>query len=167
MKAGLAPGFLLNSAKKNGAKRMSLNNQFKTNKTAEIEGVWVEYAPNNDGTVPAFKIARASKTNKKYQKTLNKKIKPYSKALELGTMDEKLAQKLYTEVFIDSLLIDWRNVKVSDISDDEQAEGFADFTQSNAIELFDKLPDLYDDLEANSKKLSMFRDDELEDDLGN
>lgn len=139
---------------------MSLREQFATNKTAEISGVWVEYGPNSDGTVPRFKISRMSKANKAYTKALEKATKPHRRSIELETMDENLAEKIFMKVFVSSVLLDWENVQHDD------GVGIS-FREENAIDLFDALPELYDDLQDKAKKASLFREMELEAEAGN
>ena len=141
-------------------KGSSLFKAFKTNQEAEIEGVWIEYGPNDDGTIPAFKLARISRNNKKYTKMLEKETRPHRRAIELNTMSDEQAEAITTRVFVRSVLLDWRNV--------QNAEGNTiAFTEQNAVALFNELPDLYDDLNAKARNASLFRDEALEAEAGN
>jgi len=139
---------------------MSLYKQFENNEKVENEGIWIDYPENEDGTTPAFKISRMYKGNKKYSKTLNKAIKPHKRAIQLETLSEKASTKLMLGVFVNSIVLDWRNVQ------NEEGETMQ-FSKENAVKLFEDLPELYDDLEENSKKLGLFRSDELEEDSKN
>lgn len=139
---------------------MSLYNQFETNKDAEVEGVWVEYGANEDGSIPKFKISRMSKANKKYTKALERATRPHRRSIELETMNNDLAERLLMEVFIDTVLLEWQNIK--------QRDGVElDLTKKNAMKLFEDLPELYDDLQEKAKKASLFRDETLEEEAGN
>ncbi len=139
---------------------MSLYSQFATNKDAEVEGVWVEYGANEDGSIPAFKISRMSKANKKYTKSLERATRPHRRAIELETMNNDLAERLFMEVFVDTVLLDWKCIKQRD---GEELE----FCKKNALKLFEDLPELYDDLQEKAKKASLFRDETLEEEAGN
>lgn len=139
---------------------MSLFKQFGTNKEAEQEGVWVEYGPNDDGTIPAFKIARAGKSNKKWLKAVERATKPHRRAMELGTIDNVLAEKLMRDVFAESVLTDWRNVQ------DKDGKPLA-FSKAEAVALLEALPELYDDLNEKASKAAMFRDEALENEAKN
>jgi len=146
---------------------VSLSSQFATDKQAEVDGVWVEYGANKDGSVPGFKISRMSKANKKYTKALERATRPHRRAIELETMNNDLAERLFMEVFVDTVLLDWRNVSLSDVSGEKKAEGYADYSKANALSLFERLNELYDDLQEKAKKASLFRDETLEGEAGN
>ncbi len=139
---------------------MSLYNQFATDKQAEVDGVWVEYGANEDGTIPAFKISRMSKANKKYTKALEKATRPHRRAIELETMNNDLAERLFMEVFVDTVLLDWKNIQGRDGSEIK-------LSKDEAMKLFVELPELYDDLQEKAKKASLFREEALEDESGN
>lgn len=139
---------------------MSLYKQFATNKEAEQEGIWVEYGPNEDGTVPAFKIARAGKSNKKFVKAFEKATKPHRRAMEIGTMDNDIADKLMHGVFVSTVLLDWRNVQ------DKHGKAIQ-FTRDSALALLSDLPDLYDDLSEKASKASLYVEEALEEDAKN
>ena len=139
---------------------MSLFKQFATNKEAEQDGIWVEYGPNDDGTIPGFKIARAGKSNKKWAKSVERATKPHRRAMELGTMDNGLAEKLMQSVFVESILLDWRNVQ-----DKEGKE--IKLSKESATALFEALPELYDDLNDKANKAAIFRDEALENEAKN
>ena len=146
---------------------MSLSSQFETNKEAETEGVRIGFAPNEDESVPTFIISRANRTNKKYTKALNKALKPYQQMIAADAMPEEMAQRLYMEVFIGNILLDWENIPLRDVTGNASDKGYADFNEENAKKLFKRLPDLYDELDSQSKKLSNFRNNEREAELKN
>lgn len=139
---------------------MSLYSQFATDKTAEVDGVWVEYGANEDGSIPGFKISRMSKANKKYTKALERATRPHRRAIELETMNNDLAERLFMEVFVDTVLLDWRGIKDRDGNELE-------CNKANAMKLFEDLTELYDDLQEKAKKASLFRDETLEEEAGN
>lgn len=139
---------------------MSLYNQFETNKEAEVEGVEVEYGANADKTVPKFRISRMSKANKKYTKALERATRPHRRAIELETMNNDLAERLFMGVFVDTVLLGWSNVQ------DREGKNIA-FNKENALKLFTDLPELYDDLQEKAKKASLFREEAIEEEAGN
>lgn len=139
---------------------MSLFKQFATNKEAEQDGIWVEYGPNDDGTIPGFKIARAGKSNKKWAKAVERATKPHRRAMQLETLDNAVAEKLMQGVFIESILIDWRNVQGKDGKP-------LQLSKQNATDLFDALPELYDDLNDKANKVAIFREEALENEAKN
>lgn len=134
---------------------MSLKSQFGTDQKAESAGVEIEYAPNTDGTVPTFTLARMCKSNKKYTKALDKATRPYQRAIAMGTITDELSEKIRLDVFVKSVLLSWRDVEY------EEGEKLP-FTKENAEKLMTDLPDLYADLEEKASSAAMFRIEELE-----
>ncbi len=145
---------------------MSLSKNYATNRTAEVEGVDVPMGTNDDGSVISFKLSRMSKSNKRYTKALEAATKPYRRQIELGVLDETLSEKLFKGVFVDTILLGWQNVQFSDIVGGYNTEK-APFTKENALQLFDRLPELYEDLQQQAQKISLFRDESLEDEAKN
>ena len=144
---------------------MSLRRQYKTNPELEVNGVEFEAgAPNSDGTVPKFVIARAGKSNKRYQVALQAAIRPHQRAMQLGTVDPEILEGIYKDVFCKTLLKGWSNVKLADVMDDDNIDPNenAPFNVENAKRLFDVLPELYDELVEKSGNAAMFREQENE-----
>lgn len=140
---------------------MSLYKQFETNVSVENEGVFVDVGIiNEDGSTPEFKLARMGKTNKRYTKTLNRVTRPHERAIQLGTMNEAVAERLFREVFVDAILLDWRNVQ------DREGKKLP-FNRDNALKLLTDLPELYDELQDKAKKSATFRAEALDDAAGN
>lgn len=139
---------------------MSIFNDFETDRKAETEGVWVEYSENKDGTVCAFKVSRMAKSNKKYAKALERATKPVRRQIELKTLKDEKAEDLFLQVFVETILLDWKNVQTRDGSE-------IPFTKEKALEVMTALPDLYDDLQEKAKEMSLFRQEVLEEEAKN
>ena len=151
---------------------MSLYKLFKTDENLEAAGVHIEYgtAVRDGKEVPVrIKIARAGGANTSFQKALEKATKPYRKALQTGLIDPKLADKIYKEVFASTVVLGWENVAfpVMDEAGKVVGEEYLPFNQENALRLFEDLPDLFQDLREQAQNVSIFRQDVLENDLGN
>lgn len=142
---------------------MSLVKQFGTDVEKECEGVAIQYGSNEDGSIPAFHISRMSRSNVRYTKRLEVATRPYRRQIELGTLDNDVAERIFMQVFVDSVLKGWENIKLSDVTGIEDDEGFATFNKENAMKLFERLPELYDDLQAQAKSAAIFKDEEIED----
>lgn len=146
---------------------MSLSKSFKTDLKKEIDGVGVSYGFNEDGTEIKFFISRMSKSNKAYSKALEKATRPYRRQFELGTMDEKKAEDIFMEVFSDTILKGWENVPKSDITGNKEDKGYAEFSRFKAVDLFKRLPDLYQDLQDKANSAALFREEALEEEAKN
>lgn len=146
---------------------MSLRKTFGTDKSKETEGVKVEYAPNKDGSVPTFIIARMGGANKRYAKALDVAVRPYRAMLQANRLDAEIADSVFKDVFINTCLLGWENVLAADMTGNEADEGFAQFTPAGAKQLFTNLPDLYQDLQAKAQAGSTFNEELAEESAKN
>jgi len=139
-----------------------LHKQFKTNPTKESEGIRIEFqeAQNDDKTIPVFIISRMGKANKAYSKALEAATRPYRRQVELGTMKNEVAEAIFLQVFIDTILRGWENVQ------DENGELLV-YSKESAVKLLTELPDVYERLQEESKISSNFRDFTLEEEAKN
>ena len=141
---------------------MSLYKQFKTNAEKESEGVEIEFneAANDDGSVPTFTISRMGKSNKRYTKALEAATRPYRRQIELGTMKNEVAEEIFLNVFVDTVLKGWKNVR-------DEKGGELPFGKQSAVKLFQDLPEVYERLQEEAKQSANFRDLALEDEAKN
>ena len=135
---------------------------YKTNNKKEIEGVEITFpeAENVDGTVPTFIISRMGSANKAYTKELDIATKPYRRHIQVGAMKEEVAESIFIEVFVNTVLKGWKHVQDADGID-------IPFTKQTAISLLNELPDVYKRLMKESQEIGNFRDAGLEDDSKN
>ena len=142
---------------------MSLRKTFKTDQTAETEGVWLDVAINDHNGKPIrIRIARMSPSNKRYTKALQAATRPHQSAIRNEALDEALARNMLQEVFADTILLDWDNLPKSELTGDEADTELLPCNKENALALFAELPDLYDDWESRAMKSSAFREAERE-----
>lgn len=139
---------------------MSLYKLFKTNENLETDGIWLEYGQTEKGEPVRIKIARAGGHNVAFSKALEKATRPYKKAIQTGMLDNKTADKLYKDVFADTVVLDWINVEGPDGQPME-------FKRENVLKLFEDLPDLFADLREQANNVALFREEVREVDLGN
>lgn len=139
---------------------MSLFKQFKMDAAKQEKGVLVSYGANDDKTVPGFRLLRRNNSNQRYTKTLDRETAPYRRLIELGTLDAKISDRIFMRVFCLAVLIGWDNVQ------DEEGKPIP-FNLDNALNLFEQLPDLYDDLVAQSAKASLFKQETVDADAKN
>jgi hypothetical protein len=133
----------------------SLFKQFKLDDSKLADGAEVTYAPNDNGSVPTFVLARMANSNVKYTKELELQTRPYRRQIELETIDDMVSRELQLKIFCKTILLGWSNVL------DEKNQTIS-FSFENAMSLMKKLPELYDDLSAQAKKASLFRDEAQE-----
>lgn len=139
---------------------MSLYKLFKTDQNLETDGIFIEYGTDDDGKPIRIKIARAGGSNKAFSKQLEKATRPYRKAIQSGMLDNATADRLYKDVFADTVVLGWENVKGADGKD-------LPFNRENVLKLFEDLPDLFADLREQASSVALFREEVAEQDLGN
>ena len=137
---------------------------FQTDADAEKNGVFIDYGSFR------VKLARAGGANKRYNRLLEAKSKPYRRAIQTKTMDNELAEKLMRDVFVEVCILGW-DVK---IDDDEWKSGILNekkeivpFNKANVLRTFEMLPELFTDLSDQATLLSNYRLGELEEDAKN
>lgn len=139
---------------------MSLYKQFATNPELENKGIELNFGVNDDETEIKFYVARAGKSNKKYQKALENAVKPYRRQMQLGTLSDEVSNKIMLEVFATTVLKGWENVQ-------DEKGNVMQFNKENAVKLLTDLPELYDALTAAANDVANFREESLEEDAKN
>lgn len=140
---------------------MGLRSTFKTNNELERQGRWFDITSvkNANGTSPGFKMARMHKNNPEYQAAIERIAKDLRQAIDLDVLTEEIASPVMQGVFVDVILLDWRNVW--DDSEGNGVEVEIKFSKEAASRLMAELPDLYLLLVDEAKKLANFRDAEV------
>lgn len=139
---------------------MSLYKQFKTDGNVEQTGVVLEYGENDDGSVISIRIARAGGANKAYEKLMEAEVKPYRRMIQNETIENAVVQRILRKVIAKTVVLGWENVQ------DESGKPIP-FTVENCIKLFEDLPDLFKDIQEQSQRAALFRQDILEVDAKN
>lgn len=131
------------------AKTKSPYELFSTDAKAENQGITLDFGDF------AIRIARAGGANKKYAKALMRILKPYRKAISTNTIAEKKQNELMAEVYAETVILDWVNVKDRD-------GNAMDFTKENVIKLLTDLPVLFQQIIADAENFNNFKSDEAE-----
>jgi len=122
--------------------KTSLDKFYKTNQDLEKDGVdfVIQEANPAEGLEEiSFKLRRFHAGNNKVKAALAAYHKPYAKQIEMGTLPTEKAREIQMKLFIDVCLVSWTGVK------DEKGADIP-CNQEKALELFKRLPDLYDTL---------------------
>lgn len=128
---------------------------FETDPDAEKEkGVEVDFG--------SFQITllRAGGANKKYANVLNAKIQPVRRRMQNGSLSDEESAKLYAEIYADSIIIGWKNVR-------DRKGKVIPYNRENVIKLLLDLPELFRDIEARANSFANFRKEDMEEDAKN
>lgn len=127
---------------------------FRTDKTLEKEGIVLDYGDFK------IKVARAGGANAAFQKALAAKVRPYKRQLDAGTIPDDVAEKLFLDVYAESVVLGWEGVT------DENGKPLP-YSKENAVKLFSDLPDLFRDVQNQAAAISNFRAEVTEDTIKN
>lgn len=125
---------------------MSIHTIFKTDKVAEVEGITLNY----DDKVKV-RIARAGGSNTRYLKVLERKSKPYRRAIQQETLDPEVAQQILREAYAEGVVLGWEGIT------DEATGKEIPFSPAAAAKLFKELPDFFADIQEQAQKAALFR----------
>lgn len=97
---------------------MSLGSLKSSSKLAnEGINVAIKEGINTDGTIPTFKVLRASMQNKKYAKAireLNDKVLSTYGVSSSDQLTDEQNEEIDVNVFIEAVLVGWENVELED-----------------------------------------------------
>jgi len=127
--------------------KTNLDSMFKSNSKNEIDGVWFDISED-----VGFHIKRFGGMNSPaIKKALAIHHKPYARLIEKGLLEEAKERRIYTRVFVEACMINWKGVEI----DGE----FKDFSDELAVEFFVGLPELLDTLVDYAQTNSNYADD--------
>lgn len=129
--------------------------KFATNKTAEQEGITLDYG---DGM--KIKVARAGGSNTKYEKLVQSRLKKYERQRQLDLLEIDTLRPILREVYAEAVVLGWEGVTDRD-------GNHLPFTKENAVKLFTDLPDLFEDIVVQAQKAALFRENILASEAGN
>lgn len=143
---------------------MSMYKQFETDPKLEQEGIWIDYGDFR------VLVARAGGANKRYLSYAETKTKPFRRAMEAGTMDEKRAQGLLYDIFSKTIVLNWQ---IADGTDKDGSVkwkngihskdgGVIDVTPANIEQTFRNLPALFQDIQQCAAGIALYRKEEIE-----
>lgn len=134
---------------------MSLYQKFGTDRALEKTGIILDYG---DGV--KIRIARAGGANDAYAKRMEAKAKPHKRAIQTDTADKNVLDGVVKEVYAETVVLGWEGV--TDQDGNEMV-----FSKENCVKLFNDLPDLWADVQAQAQQGTLFRMGVLETDAKN
>jgi|SRR5215217_773481 len=123
---------------------------FQTDNDLEVSGRWFDFPANTDGTKPGFKLARMADTNPKYLAGLEALQKELGRDIELDILTDAQARPHMRKLFVDTVLVEWRNIQDKD-------GRVMEYSKEQATQLLTALPDLYRVLVTEAQKMTNYR----------
>lgn len=135
---------------------MSAYDAFKVDVDLETKGVVLDY-----GTFRVI-VARAGGNNKKYDKVLENRSRPYNRAIQTDTMDNTKAEDILKQAYAECVILDWQVLVkkkwVSGIEDPTTGKT-VDFNTANVLSVLRDplLKDLWLDIRTQARNAALFR----------
>lgn len=123
---------------------------FQTDHNLEINGKWFDFPANEDKTIPAFLLARMGETNPAFAAGMEKLQKDLGRDIELDILDDVAAKPYMIALFINTVLLGWRNLQGPDGK-------VIEYSKETATKLLNDLPDLYRVLVFEARKMVNYR----------
>lgn len=127
---------------------------FETDKDLEVSGVWVDL-DKGDGS--ALLIARIGNT--RFNTAVRERMRPYRRMIQSGKMSEDTQEEILTEVMAETILLDWKNIKLNGKT--------LKYSPKQACDLMRKLPDFRELVTEIANSMDTFRKEEVEEDEKN
>lgn len=122
----------------------SIYQQFRTNPEIEQNGVTIDYGDFK------FMIARAGGANRRYEQALEKKARPFRRALANDLLPNSRQREILMEVFAETVVLGWEGIRGEDGEE-------ISHSPAACLQLFKDLPDIFDDIKEQAERAALFR----------
>lgn len=129
---------------------MDLLDRYSTNKEHATEGVKMELGGGN-----WIKLAYAGPSNPTYASTLQRVIKPHSKNIKRGLLDENKDRELLAKVYAECIVQDWGGPSF-------KKHKIEKCTKANVLKLLTEKPEFFLDVQDLASNMEYFADDYVE-----
>jgi hypothetical protein len=126
----------------------SMESLFGSNPGKETEGVVIQY-----GTL-RVRLARAGGANKQFAKVLEEERRPYARLITNDILPDDLARDMMYRTYAKTIVLEWSGMVYGGAE--------VPFTVDNCIKMFNEMPEFFQFVFEESKRLSNFRDREAE-----
>lgn len=151
---------------------MGLQEQFATDASLESKGIIVDYGKDR------IRIARAGGANKAFARLVEKKTKPFRRAIQVGAFDNDRSIAILREVYAEVVVLDWevnkgtidkpkwtKGIDPKDAGED--GKDLLPVNPENIKKVLLNLPDLFLDLQQQAQTGALYRAELNEADSGN
>jgi len=142
---------------------MSIESMFKTDKEKENSGIWIDYGTE------MVKITRAGSNNQKYRKTFSELTKPYESQIQMDLLPEDVGEKILKETYAKAIVVGWKVFVDGEWIENKMFVNgkVENFTADNVFSHFMNFNDFFLDIKRMSEKMSIFREKQIEETVGN
>jgi hypothetical protein len=123
----------------------SIYDKFGTDADVESKGIVIDYG---DGV--RIRVARAGGSNKAYLRAIEKLSRKYRQQIQLDIISGDESAELFREIYADTIVLGWEGVTAKDGTP-------IPFSKTACVKLFEDLPDLFDDIFRQARRMDLFR----------
>lgn len=127
---------------------MDIRKIYSTNEEKVTEGVWV---PFGDAEI---KLKRAGGSNKAFNESYEKAMKPHRFNMVRGKIDDETIRKININLYAKHIITDWKGIKEDGVEVPFSAEKF--------IEYATEFPEWWTEIVLAATEITNFQDDEDE-----
>lgn len=136
---------------------------FETSEELEQQGIVLDYGDFR------IRIAHAGGSNKKYGKTLTRRLRPFEKQIAAGTADDEVLSKIIREVFCETVVLGFEvKAEKGYVEGVPAKDGKVNpYNSAEVNRIFTELPKLYQDVKKQAEDFALFRVVEEEETIKN
>lgn len=141
---------------------MGMYDNFGTDKSLEVNGVWTNYGDFQ------ILIAHAGGANKSFLTAGEQKMKPFRRAIDSGTFPRERMEGILFELYSQHIVKGWQ-VNVGTDGEEQWQDGIEGphgdiipYNSENVLKTFRALPALFYDVKEVAESIAQFRQEELE-----
>jgi hypothetical protein len=127
--------------------KLNLDTIYGTDKKKEVEGVWYDLGEDQ----PKFLLKRYHELNPQMQASQARHFKPYARQISMGTLPIEKQYEILINIFLDTTLIGWKDIKDESGSD-------VPFSKEMAKKVLIQYPDLFEELKAFASKADNYKE---------
>lgn len=143
----------------------ALTRTFQTDEKKEQEGSWITIVVNDDKSIARVRVKRMGPSNKAF----TKRYAMLTRQLRAVRGDkEELEKQALIEAFLDHCLVGWENIEnLLPVEQGKKRDPYMPFSKENARLLFEKLPEVLDDIVIKAMDVTTFQAEQPETELKN
>jgi hypothetical protein len=142
-------------------KRQGMGALFGTDPVKEKDGVVIAY-----GLDLRVRLARAGGANPRFSKVAEEKSRPYRRMAEQEMLPREVDEAVTREIFAEAVVLEWSGA----FDDDGELAPVGEsipFSKENVVKAFEKWPEFFAFVIAESRRLANYRKAQLEAERGN
>lgn len=129
---------------------MDLKKKYGTDPALEQDGVDLHL-----GGDAYITVARAGGANARYEREVQRTLRPHARKMQAGTLSEDDAREMLQRVYAKTVVLGWRGVQIDGAD--------LPFSEANCLRLFKDVPEVWSIVQDEATRLGNYQAQEVED----